>query len=1052
MSSGASYTALAKNIGTQYNITEEEVRTQLNTYMNRILMPPMTENEILTMIEENPAVPEQQHRLPRFDEAQRAARRAASEKMRQCVIDYACLEGRLTRHYYSHNEDIGRSGQSLFYYEAPGEHDSRNREVLWMLDKNPNNRPGYIAEKKQQLMDAGKTEQEAQQEAEAFFDEESLRTRLGKLFVDRVRDALDVVSHLKEMASTELPPDQLAQNYITMCSARDLLMDLDLNIVEANKENGRLRLSAEDLNFLQQCKDNQILFYETLFPLTTMANPLYEYVDLDAVMDSNIQTMLSLHGRFLDGPQGTVYRQQCLEIDPNYNNYSSVAVDHFRAYLEDALMIQSQRSTQTDMREQARMADVYGFIPEFTTQVCESQWDFKMVNETRTPLGSEKPTAYEMGNRVVILTSNGTNSHPSVTAENPEAMFNFSLDTKIEQILALQDSTDVWYKRSSPEYKAMKAALLHACTVPPLKEGAKRDANELDAARGPFKALLAAAEAYLQTKPEQSAKTYENNRIQAAKQIKAHAEIKLRELDLIEKARLTLERHKDMDDDAIRTATTAENEAFGRLRRADARRQDPTRWLGDLCDMYTKKGLPISFCSPFSDAIDDLRPRRRDENGTFINHDDELRITTKLLLGYSVAGELILRERAQRDHDQLVGAGPIETAFTSSIKRRQNWCRALGDIVFEEFIGSNADSMSAEDLTHIITSFEPDVIADAVKDSFSAKCSAQLVNDVQQQCCKPVFDDRVIRQFIDDTIYAPLETFQNSALDNAPSIDFASAYSMMNSYVLINMAGCEGQTAERLRMLMKKPDNISELCKLIPTSQFFKDLVNKFDMGEKATDIARLSNIVHDRTIHNTALDILSEDQFSGIVNDMWNQQQLTAVSNSVNFFTNIMNQYSAPIFGQPPLITFVTNNIVNPANSYQTKMKAMDVSTDFAEGYRLLSSCMLASAVQLESLADGKLARLMSSPDNVESMLQLIQASESFKQMVDNFHTMGEHPDINEIPKLIESRQPQNAARQFLKTEFRQMIDKVAQQHKPAVQNGGPQVANVPQAGNGRP
>ena len=1035
MSTEKGYTALAEAFGKRPGITEEETRERLNNYIENILTPPLEEDEILTMIEATPAVPGQRHILPRYEGAQRDDRRTLSLKMRQCLIEDACWASRLNRDYYSNNVQIGRGGQSLFYYEAPGHPDPRNREVLWLLDQNPENRPGYIAEMKRHLMEEGKTEQEAQQQVEEYFTDDAIRTRLSQLVMNRVRESAALLPHLEDMTSLDLQPEELAENYIKIRRAHDVLMDLDIFILQARENQGRLQMSDEDIAFMRQQQNNQFIFMETVLPLQALANPLYEFVDLDGVIDSDTEKLLSKQHGILRGQRGEDYRRHCLAADPDYETYAGVAEDNFEAYVGDALMLRNQIRVRTDMREQSRMENVYGFIPGLTTQICESNWDYEMTRETHTPLSSDKPTAYEIGNRVVILTATGTNSHPVISAENPEAMFNFVLKEKNAKILNLLDSTDVWYKRSSPEYREMKSALERACAVRPLKEGADRQAEELDAARAPFEALLAATETYLQKKPEKSDNPYENNRIQAAKKIKAHAEVKLRELELIEKARLTLERYRGMSDEEIRNATNIENEEHGRIIQADEHKKDPVKWLNNLCDKYREMGMPEYFCNSFSDEIQKLNARARDENGIFTGRKDTLALTAKMLIGYSVAGELILRERAQRDNDQLPKIGPIETAFTTTIERCNYWCDKLGKIVFENAVKEAPEYLSLDELTHVIDFFDPRAIADTdtVTESFSVVCSAQFVNEVQQQCCKPVLDDRVIREFISDFIYDPLIEIQGTKLDMVTDVSFDSAYNMMNSYVLVNMAGGEGQTAERLRMLMKNQDNISELRNFVSASPSFKELVGQFDFQTKNTNIFTLSELVHLGNPQVTALDIMNEAQFSSIVNDMWEKQHFAAESNSASFINAVRGQYSDPVFSQPPLHDFVNDNIVTPANSYQAKMKDMDVSTDFAAGYRLLSSCVLASAIQIESKGKGKLSRFMSNKDNIDSMLQLIQASKSFKEMIDDFHNMGDHPDINEIPKLLQSKQPQNAARKFLKNELSQMLSSIPQQHKPA-------------------
>ncbi len=69
---------------------------------------------------------------------------------------------------------------------------------------------------------------------------------------------------------------------------------------------------------------------------------------------------------------------------------------------------------------------------------------------------------------------------------------------------------------------------------------------------------------------------------------------------------------------------------------------------------------------------------------------------------------------------------------------------------------------------------------------------------------------------------------------------------------------------------------------------------------------------------------------------------------------------------------------------------------------------------------------------------------------MIAEFDRMGGQPGINEIPRLIQGKQPQRAALGILKdVKFKQMIESVAAEHKPVAEHNAPQKGNAqPQAG----
>ena len=83
-----------------------------------------------------------------------------------------------------------------------------------------------------------------------------------------------------------------------------------------------------------------------------------------------------------------------------------------------------------------------------------------------------------------------------------------------------------------------------------------------------------------------------------------------------------------------------------------------------------------------------------------------------------------------------------------------------------------------------------------------------------------------------------------------------------------------------------------------------------------------------------------------------------------------------------------------------------------------MISSCVLAQMVQLEK-NPGVLHQMMKIQEGVDAMLGIVQASDPFKQMIVEFDR------INEIPKLIEGKQPQCAALGILKDiKFKQVLN----------------------------
>lgn len=179
-------------------------------------------------------------------------------------------------------------------------------------------------------------------------------------------------------------------------------------------------------------------------------------------------------------------------------------------------------------------------------------------------------------------------------------------------------------------------------------------------------------------------------------------------------------------------------------------------------------------------------------------------------------------------------------------------------------------------------------------------------------------------------------------------------------------------------------------------------------------------------------------------------EQQEAALVKSDEFRDAVIDQYGKPPFTEAPLAEFVSDNIVNPALVYQSKIACMQTEVKFATGYRMMSRCVLAQLVRLEQNPDGLLHGMMKSQEGINTALGLIEGSEPFQKMTADFYRMGNRPDIREIPKLIQSRQPQYTALQILTdAKFKQMLDVASEQRKAALEHNAPQNNNAqPQAG----
>ena len=163
------------------------------------------------------------------------------------------------------------------------------------------------------------------------------------------------------------------------------------------------------------------------------------------------------------------------------------------------------------------------------------------------------PVAYQLNGRTIILSKNadGKASTDNLTFEKPEALFNAGLRRQQQTFTSQLDAADSMFVRSSPEFKAMKSSLEDISKMGELKPG-----EDVAEATARFRKLLEDTEKYLIYKKDadmletagqgeepvddDDRSSYEQERLNAARRIRAFAQAKLKELDLIRQARVTM--------------------------------------------------------------------------------------------------------------------------------------------------------------------------------------------------------------------------------------------------------------------------------------------------------------------------------------------------------------------------------------------------------------------------------------------------------------------------------------------------------------------------------
>lgn len=291
------------------------------------------------------------------------------------------------------------------------------------------------------------------------------------------------------------------------------------------------------------------------------------------------------------------------------------------------------------------------------------------------------PVALEKNDRVIILTPNQSDGMGGVTVDKPESLYNYGLKKEFSTFTKRLKDADPLLLKSSSQYKEMQKSLAEIGKLAELQPGQSTAKAYLK-----FQKLLNSTEIYLRHKEDgvmddDDRSSIELRRVKAARDLRKFALAKLKELELTNQARATLNKYKDMDPEARKEALAAEDARAKELKQraaADkaARKAREEQEAAPL-DWFEKQmktpdrvaSLPKAFQDAFAIQIKQLKnelvPDTDDTSEHFYEdfstYQQQLPTQLAHTLGGMIAAELILQER--KDYD-MGEPGPLETFFS----------------------------------------------------------------------------------------------------------------------------------------------------------------------------------------------------------------------------------------------------------------------------------------------------------------------------------------------------------------------------------------------------
>ena len=863
-----------------------DVRMEImRLYLERIAKPLLSEESNLRFISSMPrpevAAPRS---LTHFTTSERRSRAARSEAVRKALLQRLIYEEETVSLFSQYNEAYASgehpenqpkySRQSKCLFRPIPEKDGverkavqdYNRMISRLFDDNALNKKTYLAER---ARISGRTVAEE----DALLQQERMQ-----VILERVASCAETLRHLDELTDPTLSPAELAANYDWISDASNVCLEID-KFEETYPFSEKQKRQMDDL------KDLQNFCGTALGKLCTIANPSYEYLDAEFMDDYVIYDPVNpnIYSRYKDRAlhkdviewkkeHEAGVLSDYVETHPELKPFlmdngtplnwfrSSKVTDVNEVFLEDYMNIQNNRMLiREDVFQNVKQN--LGFDDK--DAVCWREASGENGIPSMQPgadiedLRNNKPIVFEKNNRVVIL-SPGTIMGKAPNQETPEELFNFTLSTQNTYLKEKLASADPLWIKSSPEFKAMKDSFAAVNALSPLAKG-----SSLGSAFAACRDLLATSEAYLQAKKDGLTKdedrsSRERNRVQAARELRAYARTKLRQLELVEAARNTLVRFRGKSPEEQRRMASEEDiiaedarvfrEARSRQHVPSERSSQPFLWMKDQMDaIYKERIIPDRVRNVIINNYMELNTLQK--GNLLYGHNTEFTgAKAAYLCGSMIAAELILQEQSRLRTPGIPGA--VEEFFTSSNDSKNAMLR-LGKQAMVALTGRDYQPvqsegskrfscMTQEQLKEFIETFQPRELAEQFTDRFLndlgisptlQQLTGQYVNAV-----KPIRGNELdaIEQafitFANEKILAPMESCLKNPATKDP-INAAESQKLLANGVIYNLIQLErarpDQTAPGYleTMLAENPNGIQVLSERITGSTDFRNLM-----------------------------------------------------------------------------------------------------------------------------------------------------------------------------------------------------------------------------------
>ncbi len=496
-----------------------------------------------------------------------------------------------------------------------------------------------------------------------------LSRRRAQIVMDKVHSTMSDLDNLDAMLDPSLPASQLAENAKKIEHLQMTFIEID-NLIRRIPED--FTLTEEDRQLMDRMRRRRKACIKATEYMRTMASPVYEY--LDAAMLQGLEDVSfynGLKGKEKLPPMSDPWENDFEIYDPRaeapHRPEGQPLDEDTKRYLNDVndknvedmfFNILTEPNTRIVGLENA-LQD-YGFtgLKGHNKHYFENFGDHPFnleASDDAVDVLSNAPFAMEWNNRYGVFqyTSDG------FQAVAPEALVNYGMHQKLDSLKDMANRVSVPNGAGREEFIRLKTTLnalqSDALVAAPdsehrgmlgtkdedgyfqtLVDDADRYLNSVSEMLTRVEGLMARPQGYNPTSREQRTL----DRAKVARAAKTFGQTKIKELELLEKARATMNQYRGLSQEDRRKNIAIADQAWDTQEHSE----HPERWLQDkiraayIGENGLRNGIPDNIRKALSDAVNELDKQSVHD---MIEERPEYYVA---LVGYIIAAEQIMME------------------------------------------------------------------------------------------------------------------------------------------------------------------------------------------------------------------------------------------------------------------------------------------------------------------------------------------------------------------------------------------------------------------------